>query len=137
MLSQALVNDALWGLGWDVPEIVDIGRRIQRNLGFSRITFFPARLTESYSLLADIDQRLGNKLPGSIVFYQAAGNHVGFINELEEIPWKGLVFETHQDERCYSSILGIMKDRCGAIMVQQRNLLDGDNLPRQLLLFVR
>lgn len=137
MLSQALIDGALWGLGWDLPEVVDLGIKIQRTLGFSRITMFPAQLSEHYSLIEDIDERFNGRLSGSIVFYLAAWNHIGFVAELAEIPWKALVFEGHEDREDYSEVVTLMKEKCQARLAGQKTVIDGDSLPRQLLLFVR
>ena len=137
MLAQALIDGALWTLGWDLPEVVEVARKIQRTLGFSRISLLPAHLSESYSLIKDIDERIKKNLSGSIVFYLAAWNHIGFVTELKAIPWKALVFEGHEYRTDYSEVVTLMRDKCQARLVEQRTLVDGDSLPRQLLLFAR
>lgn len=136
-LSMALSKGAYWGIGWDIPEVVDVATKIQKVIGFSRINFIPAKLSTCYSILKDIDSKIIERLEGAIIFYLAAWNHIGLLKELSEIQWKALIFEGHEDRSVYSEVVKFMEEKCHARLVCQNTVRDGDSLPRQILLFIR
>jgi hypothetical protein len=139
MSSMALSAGALWSLGWDLPEVAEIGLQLQRALGFSRIDVTGAALTKDYLLSADIPPRLQPYLEEAVVFYLAVWNHIGFIAEIAKLPWRALVFEGHERIKLegYRDVIDIMERECRSRLAATAVLRDGDSPYRQLLVFVR
>jgi hypothetical protein len=139
MLSMPLTEGALWGLGWDLPEIAEAALQLQRALGFSRVDLIKASLSPNYSLLADIEQRFSSYLNECIVFYLAAYDHIGLIAELAEIPWRVLFFEGHEtiNKDNYINVTNFMVEGCRSQLVKDIDIRDGDSQTRHLYMFMR
>lgn len=139
MSALALSEGALWALGWDLPEVAGIAQQVQRLLGFTRLDLAKAALGKDYSLMADIPPRFRAYLDEAIVFYLAAWNHIGFVSELAQMPWRAFVFEGHERIGLdgYRTLVEIMEGECHSKLVAHTMLSDGDSPPRLLCLFVR
>jgi hypothetical protein len=139
MLACALSEGVFWGLGWDLPNVAGPANRIQRMLGNSRVQITGCRLDENYGLTRDIPAHLQSRLAGSIVFYLAASQHIGFIKELASIPWRVLVYEGHQSDHGETVAESVerMKREWGCDVVMQRTIKDGHCGERPLLLLMR
>lgn len=139
MLSMPLSEGALWGLGWDLPQVAETAIQLQRSLGYSRIDIIKASLTADYSLLADIDERFISYLNESIVFYLAANNHIGLLSELAKIPWRVLIFEGHEDnhQEGYINTNTFFEKECSSRLSGETTVQDGDSQHRHLLMYLR
>lgn len=139
MLGCALSEGAFWGLGWDLPEVAGAANRIQRLLGNSRVDIAGAHLNEDYALAESIPTHLQSRLDGSVVFYLAASQHIGFLKRLASIPWSALVYEGHQTEsdQVVSAHLQQIAKRWGCKMATRTTIKDGHCRTRPLALFVR
>jgi hypothetical protein len=87
----------------------------------------------------DIPDWLFRSLSGSVVFYLAAWRHVGFIEDLKNIPWSALVFEGHQGDnseefRCNISLMERVWD---CQLAASSEIADGDCGTRPVAVFVR
>jgi O-antigen/teichoic acid export membrane protein len=98
MLSCALTDGALWGIGWDAPDAVEAAKRLNAVLGNTRLNLYAAKLSEEYPIVNDIPVRLRTLLGESVIFYLAVWRDIGFMSELANIPWKALVFEGHEGD---------------------------------------
>ena len=96
MLTHAISDGATWGVGWDLPNVVPHSRRVMQVLGAACSTLIPAQLSSDYKISESIPDWLTRKLEGSVLFYLAAIQHVGIIEDLARIPWKTVVFEDHE-----------------------------------------
>ncbi|MBN1359627.1 MAG: hypothetical protein JW993_03495 [Sedimentisphaerales bacterium] len=139
MLACGLSEGAFWGLGWDLPEVASPASRIQRMLGNSRLHITGCKLSEDYILTKDIPSHLQSRLDGSVVFYLAASQHIGFLRELANIPWQMLVYEGHQsdDATTVAKSLERMKREWQCDMVARRTIRDGYCGERPLALMIR
>lgn len=139
MLACGLSEGAFWGLGWDLPEVAGPANRIQRMLGNSRVQITGCRLGEDYALTQDIPSHLRPRLKGSVVFYLAASQHVGFIGGLATTPWEFLVYEGHEKDHGETVVknLETMKQKWGCHVVAQRTIKDGHCGERPLALLMR
>ena len=139
MLSMSLSEGALWGIGWDLPQVAETAIQLQRSLGYSRIDIIKASLSSDYSLLADIDERFISYLNESIVFYLAAYKHIGLISELSKIPWRVLIFEGHEDDpqEGYTNISTFFEKECSSRLSGETSIQDGDSQHRHLLMYLR
>ena len=138
-MSYALGEGAKWALGWDIPDVAEISTKLQRILGFSRLEIFGRDLNADYQLTQDIPKEIKSDLDGSVVFLFSAVLHVGFLKELETIPWKFLVFEGHEAddlETRNEELKGYAK-KWGAKIHGLQKVHDGDCFPRPLAILVR
>jgi hypothetical protein len=139
MLSMALSEGALWGLGWDLPVVAETALQLQRSLGFSRIDIIKANLAADYSIQADINERFIPHLNESIVFYLAAYDHVGLIFELSKIPWRVLFFEGHEavNHDDYVTVTNFLTKEGQSHLIRETMMQDGDSQPRRLFMYMR
>lgn len=98
MLIHALADGAVWGIGWDKPEVADAAYKIQKGLGGFRFTCRGAMLSHEYDLMSDVPDRLNKYLDGCVIFYLSVWRHLGFINAIRNIPFSCIVFEGHEGE---------------------------------------
>lgn len=138
MSAFALAEGAGWALGWDLPPVADMSRKVLKALGFTRFNIYGRELNEDYALLADIDARLAPRLSGCVVLYLAARRHIGLLQGLKAIDWRALVFEGHEREGL-EEMRGVVDfmDAHGAHLAERCTCQDGDSEPRPLLLFLR
>lgn len=139
MLSCALAEGALWGLGWDSSSVVIQAKRLNSVLGNTRVNFFGANLSESYCISRDIPERFNLLLNNSIIFYLAVWKHFGFMSDLAKIPWKAIVFEGHDGdtfEKLSDKLLKIQSEWNCKITVKSE-IRDGDCGTRPIAVFVR
>lgn len=139
VLAYALSSGAYWGLGWDIPEVARCAKQIQLALGNTRMDVFGCTLGEEYRLLNDVPAHLRRRLDGCVVFYLAAWQHIGFIRDLANVPFKALVFEGHENDseddtrRCTERI--VSEWRCE--LAGSMTIRDGHCGSRDQMLFVR
>jgi len=139
ILGSALAEGALWGLGWDKPNVVHQAGRLNTLLGNTRVSFFPAVLSESYPLSKDIPERFASLLGESVVFYLAVWKHFGFMRDLVSLPWKVLVFEGH-DGDTFTTLkdkLEQMQSKWNCRIIAKSEIRDGDCGIRPLVVFGR
>lgn len=98
ILSCALAEGALWGLGWDTSQRVEEAKRLNTVLGNTRLDFHEVKLSKSYPISEDIPERFRPLLNESVVFYLEGRSDPGFLSELKNLSWKALVFEGHAGE---------------------------------------
>jgi glycosyltransferase involved in cell wall biosynthesis len=139
MLAQALNEGALWGIGWDLPPVVDRSRRLLSALGYTRYTLVGATLSAEYPLAADVPTHLQDRLADSVVLYLAIRHHVGFLKALRDIPWKALVYEGPQLETGdeLERVLGDLKRLVPCEVVSRIEISDADSWRRPLVLVKR
>lgn len=139
MLGCALADGALWGIGWDRPDIIEHAKRLNAVLGNTRLNFFGAKPSEEYRLSDDLPERFRSRLGESVIFYLATWGHVGFMPELGKIPWKALVFEGHEGdtwENLNGKLLKVQSEwRC--TLVAKAEIRDGDCGTRPIVVLVR
>lgn len=139
MLSCALADGALWGIGWDRPDVIEHTKRLNAVLGNTRLNFFGAKLSEQYRLSDDIPERFNSLLGESVIFYLTVWGHIGFIRELGRIPWRALVFEEREDstwERFSSKLPTIQSEWCCTLTVKS-DIRNGDGRTGSIAVLVR
>ena len=139
MLAQALNEGALWGIGWDLPDVVDRSRKLLSALGYTRYTLVGAALSAEYPLAADVPVHLQDRLNDSVVLYLAIRHHVGFLKALRDMPWKALVYEGPQLETGdeLERVLGDLKRLVPCEIVSKAEISDADSWRRPLVLVKR
>jgi hypothetical protein len=139
MLSCALTDGASWGIGWDLPDVIEHAKRLNAILGNTRLNFFGAKLSEEYRISHDIPERFKPLLGESVVFYLAVWGHIGFMPELGKIPWKALVFEGREGdtwENLSDKLLKIQSEWCCTLTVKAE-IRDGDCGTRPIAVLVK
>ena len=139
MLAQSLADGAVWGLGWDRPDVVGHAKRILWALGYTRFELVGADLSQTYGIQDDVPARLERLLPQSVVFYLAMYNHIGFIDALGRLPWKALVYEGHEGDSLeeLSGRLAEIKNVGSFSIKAAREYTDGDSGMRPIAILVR
>ena len=139
ILHSALSAGALWGLGWDRPQIADQASELLFSLGNSRFHIIGADLEPAYRLENDIPSNLQNHLNEAVVFFLSIHQHIGgILNSLCYLPWRIMVLEGHQgeDEKKIMDVLEPIKSHSVEI-VGFSNMADGDSLPRPLITLLK
>ncbi len=138
-MSYALSEGASWALGWDIPDVASITSKLQKVLGISRAEVFGAKLHDRYPLKNDIPAHLTSHLDESVIFLFSAVAHVGFIEEIGEIPWRFLVFEGHEADEFEDrkAELESYAIRWNAELLTMDKIHDGDSFPRPLAIIAR
>jgi PST family polysaccharide transporter len=98
-LRSSLVEGAVWGIGWDRPEVVAYSECLLLSLGATRFSMIGADLEGKYQLEDDIPESLRSRMPEAVVFYLSAGGYGGALENLCAIPWRILVYEGRDSER--------------------------------------
>ena len=139
MMSCALANGALWGIGWDIPNVVEQAKRLNTVLGNTRLSFCAAKISEVNSISKDIPERFKPLLGESIVFCLAVWKHIGFISELAKIPWKAVVFEGYEEDTFenLSDIFLKFQSEWNCTVSIRSEIRDGDCGRRPIAVLVR
>jgi len=139
MLAHAIGDGAAWGIGWDLPNVVPHSRKLMQILGAACSTLIPTHLSPEYNISESIPKWLKPKTDGSILFYLAAIQHVGIIQDLANIPWKTVFFEDHEgitnDEA--DSNLRQLQEAWGCQLLWQGKISDGDCGSRSVAILQR
>jgi hypothetical protein len=139
MLGAVLGEGAAWGLGWDLPPVVDRARSLMLALGYTRFDLFGAELTEHYSLRDDVPSHLRSRLDGAVMLYLAVRHHVGFLRELGEIQWSALVYEGGETESVQhlDESLRDLRELCDFSVVAAKDFRDSETDARPVAVLVR
>jgi len=138
ILNFSLQEGALWGFGWDLPNLIGCTETLLLSLGASRFNLFGVNLNEDYQILEDLPLEVEPYLSESVIFYLSVRQHIGILRELAKIPWKVFVYEGHQRE-----LLEEVPSLLSSIMNGDTRIStfeyfgDGDSEPRPIVILVR
>ncbi|MBN2059250.1 MAG: hypothetical protein JW882_02430 [Deltaproteobacteria bacterium] len=136
-LYNALSCGALWGIGWDMPEITKSAERLLLSLGATRFDLFGDRIMGDYDFIKSVPARFKPRKNG-ILFFVEAGDHIGLPSGLEAIPWEYMFYD-RRDDQDYEMSLKLMgqipwlKD---VEIISHRVFADGD-LPKRVVILLR
>ncbi|HEV8352602.1 MAG TPA: hypothetical protein VGR24_00210 [bacterium] len=139
MLAEALAAGARWGIGWDLPRVIEHARRLQLALGNTRLDMIGAQLHAAYPLAEDVPERLRRFTDDAVVLYLAVRQHLGFMPTLAGLRWRYLLYEGHQGESPETipvhmeSLARVVPVR----MIDTTAYADGDSRPRPVALVER
>jgi hypothetical protein len=139
ILASALSERAMWGVGWDLPNVARSAQRLQSLLGNTRLDIVPALLSEDYRLSADVPCHLYPAIDGAVVFFLAAWRYVGFMQDLANIPWKALFYEGHEEDTPeeWAQNCAVMQRKWNCKQAFSTRMSDGDCGARDIALFIR
>jgi hypothetical protein len=139
MMAEALNDGALWATGWDRPAVIGHTGGILSGLGYTRYNLAAAELSKDYPLPADVPPHLHHLLDESVVFYLAIRHHVGFLDALQTLPWKVMVYEEaeHRSLEQMREVLGELQGMVPCRIAGAELFEDGDCGRRPLAVLVR
>lgn len=138
MLYNALACGALWGIGWDMPEVTNSADKLLLSLGATRFDLFGDRIIEDYNFLKSVPERFKPRKNG-ILFFLAVSNHISFPAGLSDLPWEYMFYEGHANQDYDMSLeklrrISWLKD---TEEVSHRTFADGDTPKRVVILLKR
>ena len=139
MLAEALNDGALWGVGWDRPEVIQHTQRLLSALGYTRFSLIGTELSTKSPLEADVPSHLQSHLDKSIVLYLAIRHHVGFIDDLANTAWQYLVYEGAENEadENLQEIIHQLRGLVPCEVIASSEAYDGDTRCRPVVVFAR
>ena len=138
MLYQALGAGALWGYGWDMPEVAGAASRLLPALGATRATITGGAIDDATDFAAVLPDRFADHRDG-VLFYLAVSDHIGFPPGVADLPWTHMFYEGHADQGVgdqYQRIKAVPW-LAGAELLGHRMITDGDSPARPLMLLRR
>ena len=138
MLYNALSRGALWGVGWDMPEVTYSAEKLLLSLGATRFNLFGDRIHEDYNFFKCVPDRFKSKKNG-ILFFLAVSDHIGFPAGLADLPWEYMFYEGHanQDYKMSIDMLREISWLKNVKEISHRTFADGDTPKRVVILLKR
>jgi hypothetical protein len=139
MLAYALSSGASWGVGWDRPPVIRHARDLLLTLGFTRVDLFGAELRPDYPLLRDMPKHLQTEDRRGVVFHLAMRKHIGFLEQLPDLPWRAMVYEGNEEESLATleTWLSGLRKLCRFTIAEAIDYSDGECAPRPLAILIR
>ena len=138
MSYYALSKGAQWAYGWDRPEVADASRKLLRMLGATRWTVFGTNILPEtkFSSLIPKEQMVKDN---GVLFYLAISKHIGFPNDIANLPWKYCIYEGHSNEEISWSVENFMSSGWAEDMqvLATGRVTDGDSPTRSIIIFRR
>ncbi|MEI8321164.1 MAG: hypothetical protein WCG05_04045 [Alphaproteobacteria bacterium] len=94
MGAQYLKEGAAWLHGFDFPQVVPYAEKVLLSIGCTRFSLTGIKLSKEVSL----KKHLSMQLKGCVISYLAIRGHIGWIEELSDIPWEFMIYEGHENE---------------------------------------
>lgn len=137
MLYNALSAGALWGMGWDLPEVTESAEKLLLALGATRFDLFGGRLTEDTDFISHVPERFKTRKDGILLFL-AVSDHIGFPQGLSELPWEYMFYEGHANQDYNMSLerLQHISWLKKVEIISFRTFADGDT-PKRVVILLR
>lgn len=139
MMAQYLKLGALWCHGWDQEVVVPHTERLLYALGCTRFSTSGGTITSSIPLRDQIPCHVKPHLEGCVISYLAIQGHIGWLDELKEIPWAFMIYEGHEGETTQQT-LGLLAEfnkQVSFRIAAQGEYADGDSEPRTVAILTR
>jgi predicted RNA methylase len=138
MIYNALTEGAQWGIGWDLPDVVESAKKILLALGATRFDLVEEDISVDTDFVSKIPDRYKRKNDG-ILFFLAVSKHIGFPNRIKDLPWEYMFYEGHSNQDLETSIelLKHVSWLSDARIVSQGSFADGDTPERSIILLRR
>ena len=91
-IYNALSKGAIWGFGWDLPDVVAHSRKMLLALGATRFDLFKENISSNTDFTLDVPKRFMEKKDG-ILFFLNIGNQIEFTDSVKKMPWEFLFYE--------------------------------------------
>jgi hypothetical protein len=78
-------------------------------------------------------------LEGCVISYLAIQGHIGWLDELKEIPWAFMIYEGHEGETTQQTLrlLAEFNKQVSFRIAAQGEYADGDSEPRTVAILIR
>lgn len=135
MLYNALAAGAQWGIGWDLPAVVESAEKVLLSVGATRFDLIGEEISETTNFASRIPPRYKTRRNG-ILFFLAVSKHIGFPKGIDDLPWEYMFYEGHADQNLETSIESLWNVSWikKTQIVAQRYFADGDTRKRSVLL---
>jgi hypothetical protein len=138
MIYNALTEGAQWGIGWDLPDVIESANKILLALGATRFDLIKEDISVDTDFVSKIPDRYRTQKDG-ILFFLAVSKHIGFPIGIKELPWEYMFYEGHSNQSLSKSLqlLQNVSWLKNAKIVSQRFFADGDTPQRSVILLKR
>lgn len=138
ILYDSLACGALWGIGWDMPEVISGAERILLSLGATRFDLFGDHITEDYHFLKCVPERFKSRNNG-MLYFLGDMDHMGFPMELLQVPWEYMFYEGHAHQSYDMTLEMLNQILCfeDLEVISHRVFSDGDTFERVVILLKR
>jgi len=139
MMAQYLKLGALWCHGWDQEVVVPHTERLLYALGCTRFSTSGGVITQSIPLRDQLACHVKPHLEGCAISYLAIQGHIGWLDELKEIPWAFMIYEGHEGETTQQTLalLAEFNKQVPFRIAAQGEYADGDSEPRTVAILIR
>jgi len=138
MSYYALSKGAKWAYGWDKEDVANASHELLKLLGASRWTPVGGKINEDTDFKSSLH---GNhqEFKEGILLYLAISKHIGFPQNVAELPWKYCVYEGHSNQDIDYSIKMIRNSKWAPeIQIMATGAIrDGDSPTRSIVIFCR
>lgn len=138
MIYNALSEGAQWGIGWDLPAVVECAEKVLLALGATRFDLVDEEISMTTDFLSRVPIRYRTQ-KNSILFFLAMTKHVGFVRGIKDLPWEYMFYEGHSNqglETLMESLRNVSWLKNSQV-VSNRCFADGDSPERTVLLLKR
>lgn len=94
--AHYLKHGAKWVHGWDFEKVIEHAERILLGVGCTRFSLTGKILSAHSNIREDIPHFLKGR--EVVISYLSIRKHIGWIKDLENIRWKYMIYEGHQEE---------------------------------------
>lgn len=139
LMSQYLKFGAGWCHGWDFPGVVQHTETMLGALGCTRYSTTGTKIESALPMRADLPAFLQAKLDGCVISYVAIRRHIGWLDELAQIPWSFLIYEGHKpdSEADFARHIEELCQHANCRLAAQMWDCEKGSRPRPLAIFVR
>ncbi|MCD4665198.1 MAG: hypothetical protein K8R68_07995 [Bacteroidales bacterium] len=91
-LYNAISKGAIWGFGWDLPDVVAHSRKLLLALGATRFDLFSKNISSNTDFTFDVPKRFMEKKDG-ILFLLNSEDQIELKDGVKKMPWEFLFYE--------------------------------------------
>ena len=134
MIYSALIDGAIWAVGWDKPTVAAGARKLLLSLGLTRFDIMSQDISSDTDFLSSLPENVKSS-PNPILFFLAMRKHIGFPDNLKHLPFKSMVYEDHEGESL-SDVKHHLKqivDGWGLRIADMTSYTDGDSTRKRVV----
>ncbi len=139
MMAQYLKLGAKWCHGWDRELTTRHTERMLLALGCTRFSTTGTDISSSQPLGSDVPAHMRSSLDGCAISYLAIRGHLGWLEELKQVPWSFMIYEGHEGETKpdFEHYLSELRTLTNFELGPVDSYLDGDSDPRTVAILLR
>ncbi|MGI9386390.1 MAG: hypothetical protein ACR2OX_03065, partial [Methyloligellaceae bacterium] len=138
MGAEYLRRGAAWLHGWDMQDVIPATEQVLLSIGCTRFSLTPRKLEQSAGLANDLPAHLRDVAQDrGVINYLAVRGHVGWLNALEKLPWRYMVYEGHQDDEDLENYVSELCKRVPVRIVAADKVSDAHSRPRDVAILCK